>query len=374
MAGLRTLWLNFRDRCFSSERFHEGALNFPLTRPVVRHKQAELFDIVSGFVNSQVLYLCVELDLFAEIPRHNHTIETLSDTIGFEFDPTKRLVEAAAALKLLELSDDIIRLGELGVIVAQDAGIRAMVLHHKAFYADMADPKKLLMSKRGGTELEKFWTYATAEKPASAKAEDIAPYTTLMAESQRMVAREIAAAVNFSDAKTLLDVGGGAGAFLEVIGQKAPHLNLRLFDLPPVAAKAEQRFASNGMAERFEATGGSFFDDPLPKGADMISLVRILHDHDDDAAMAILKAVYDALPIHGAILIAEPMKMGGTARRMSQVYFNFYLWCMASGRPRSPKKLMEMLESTGFRVDRQIPTRAPLITSAIIAEKAKNSY
>ena len=160
MSHIRNIWLNFRDRCRPSASMKP---RISPTRPVVRHKQAELFDIVSGFVNSQVLYLCVELDLFAEIQRDQYTIERLAEKIGFDHDPTKRLVEAASALKLLDLSDDYIRLGELGVIVAQDAGIRAMVLHHKAFYQDMSNPKKLLTSERGGTALEKFWAYATAK-------------------------------------------------------------------------------------------------------------------------------------------------------------------------------------------------------------------
>ena len=59
--------------------------------------------------------------------------------------------------------------------------------------------------------------------------------------------------------------------------------------------------------------GGDFRTDPLPKGADIVSLVRVIHDHDDEAALAILNAAWKALPEGGTLLLAEPM--AGTAGR-----------------------------------------------------------
>ncbi|MEL6744564.1 MAG: methyltransferase [Pseudomonadota bacterium] len=146
-------------------------------------------------------------------------------------------------------------------------------------------------------------------------AEQVAEYSTLMAESQKMVATEVLASFNFRDHNVLLDVGGGEGAFLKAVAAQHDHLQLRLFDLPQVVERAASRFEEVGLSGRAQVHGGSFFDDPLPQGADLASLVRILHDHDDEPAQAILDSVYAALPSGGKLLIAEPMSTGGSAHR-----------------------------------------------------------
>ena len=65
--------------------------------------------------------------------------------------------------------------------------------------------------------------------------------------------------------------------------------------------------AALGLAGRASAVGGDFTTDALPTGAEVISLVRVVHDHDDARVMALLRAVRRALPPHGVLLLAEPM-------------------------------------------------------------------
>ena len=70
------------------------------------------------------------------------------------------------------------------------------------------------------------------------------------------------------------DVGGGTGAFLCAVGAAHPALRLDLFDLPAVMAGAAARLGQAGLGARVTLHEGSFRDDPLPRGADAITLVR----------------------------------------------------------------------------------------------------
>jgi demethylspheroidene O-methyltransferase len=144
-------------------------------------------------------------------------------------------------------------------------------------------------------------------------------------------------------------------------------LRFKLFDLPAVATRAQACFARAGFAERAEAFGGSFLSDPLPRGADVISLVRVLHDHDDEALMQALRAVREALPEGGVILVAEPFAGTPGAEAMGDGYFGFYLLAMGQGRPRPARELSDMLAKAGFRRIRQHRTRRPLLTSVMTA-------
>jgi demethylspheroidene O-methyltransferase len=144
-------------------------------------------------------------------------------------------------------------------------------------------------------------------------------------------------------------------------------LRVRLFDLPAVASRAQACFEREGFRDRAEAFGGSFLSDPLPRGADVISLVRVLHDHDDAAVMQALRAVRDALPDDGVILIAEPLAGTSGAESMGDGYFGFYLLAMGQGRPRIAKELSDMLSKAGFSRIRQHRTRRPLLTGVMTA-------
>ena len=140
-----------------------------------------------------------------------------------------------------------------------------------------------------------------------------------------------------------------------------------LFDLPTVADEASKRFRSEGLSSRAVAIGGSFLTDRLPEGADIISLVRVIHDHDDATVMALLRAIRCALPENGTLLVAEPMSGVRGAEPIADAYFAFYLLAMGSGRPRSLERLREMLRDAGFSDIAPRPTSMPMLTSVVTA-------
>jgi demethylspheroidene O-methyltransferase len=144
-----------------------------------------------------------------------------------------------------------------------------------------------------------------------------------------------------------------------------------LFDLPQVAERGRKQLAEAGLARRVKAFGGSFFDDPLPQGADLITLVRVLFDHSDARALAILKAVRLALPPEGSLLIAEPMAGTPGAEAMGDAYFGFYLLAMGKGRSRSAQDLSKLLVEAGFDRVRLLKTHLPLQTQVIVARPSQ---
>jgi demethylspheroidene O-methyltransferase len=74
-----------------------------------------------------------------------------------------------------------------------------------------------------------------------------------------------------------------------------------------VARLAAQAGVRNGLGDRLKVHGGSFIDDELPTGADLVTLLRVAHDHDDDTVRRLLRAIHRCLPMGGSLLLAEPM-------------------------------------------------------------------
>jgi demethylspheroidene O-methyltransferase len=249
--------------------------------------------------------------------------------------------------------------------------VGAMVEHHSLLYADLHDPVGLLRGDQPHTELAKYWTYSeTAEEPEPpAAAVRGADYTTLMANSQPLVAEEILDAYPLNKHRCLLDVGGGDGSFVMEVSKHCAQIRLMLFDLPAVAQRAAQRFKSLGLGDRARAVGGDFLTDSLPSGADVVSLVRVIHDHDDEPAATILSSVYKALPAKGVLLLAEPMMGTPGAEPVGDAYFGFYLLAMGRGKPRTPQSLRRLLRSAGFASTQLLRTRQPLQSRLIVARK-----
>ncbi len=364
----RDRWLSFRDRCLSSPVFQRRASSFPLTRPTARRHARELFDLVAGFVYSQVLLACVQLRVFEILAEGPQPLEVLAPRFGLPEEGARRLLAAAVSLRLVEhRSGHRYGLGELGAPMVGNQAVAAMVEHHAALYADLADPVALLRAGSGSGALAGYWPYADAQVPGSLTAGRVATYTALMSASQPLVADEIIDAYDLTRHRCLLDVGGGDGSFLASVATRVPELRLMLFDLPAVAERAQARFRQSGLTQRAAVFGGSFLSDVLPQGADVASLVRVIHDHDDSSAMTILRAVRRALLPTGCLLLAEPMSGTRGAEPMGDAYFGFYLLAMGKGRPRSAAELVAMLDAAGFTRARLVPTRLPLQTQLIVA-------
>lgn len=352
--------LTWRDRLLSDNRFQRWSARFLLTRPVARREARALFDITAGFVYSQVLAACVELDLFERVAKGPVRVGALALFCEVPEPAMQMLIDAADSLRLLKSRRGAVRLGALGAAMRGNPGVAAMVAHHRLFYADIADPVALLRGEVT-TQLGGFWPYRGEAGRSSA-------YSALMAASQPMIAHEILDAYDVSKHRVILDIGGGDGSFLQHAAARAPALALQLFDLPEVVAEAQARFGRAGLTARATVFGGDFKTDPLPHGADLVTLVRVLHDHDDAVALQLLSAVRAALHPHAKLLLAEPMAGTKGAEPAGAAYFGFYLQAMGTGRIRRPEQIAGLLAQAGFSRVRRIPTSQPILTSLLTAE------
>ena len=293
--------------------------------------------------------------------------DDLARGLGMAPDALDVLLRAAAALSLAECDRrGDWHLGVHGAALRAQPGVIAMIRHHALLYEDLADPVALLRERGAGTRLGAYWAYAEGGDDALSVAR-VRDYTALMAASQTLVADDVLAACDLGRQRRLLDVGGGNGTFLSAVASRHPHLELALFDLPPVVDEARDHLAAAGLDQRVTLYAGDFSRDPLPVGVDTISLIRVVHDHDDAQALALLRRTRDALPPGGRLVLAEPMAGTAGAEPAGDAYFGFYLLAMGQGRPRTEQALRTLLRRAGYgRVDAP-RTRNPLLIRVLVA-------
>ncbi len=367
-ASLRERFIDWRNRLIANPGFQRWSARFPLTRGIARRKAGAVFDIAAGFVYSQVLGACVELQIFERLRERRADVAELARECGLAEDPMRRLLLAADSLKLLERRGSLFTLGELGAAVLANPGVIAMVEHNRWLYRDLTEPVSLLRGEHS-PELAEFWPYATGNEG------DAARYSELMAASQSMVADDILDAADLSDRQHLWDIAGGNGTFASRALERWPHLKATVLDLPPVAALANQNFAAKGLDGRARSISGDMFKAPLADeepGAfgkpDVVSLVRVVHDHNDDDVETLLRAIRARLEPGGRLLLAEPMAESVGAETFGHAYFGLYLFAMGSGRPRTRDELLAMLTDAGFHQCREIRTYRPHMVRVLLAE------
>jgi demethylspheroidene O-methyltransferase len=365
--GWRSRLQAWRARQVARPAFRRFVQRMPLSSSFSRGREEELFSIVTGFVRSQILFAALQSGLIDAVAGGPVTIKYLASTTGLGEDRLKRLLQAAQSIRLVRLgSDGFVTLADHGAVVQSDAGIRAMIRHHALLYRDLADPVGLFDGAHTDTELRRLWSYAGAGRESSVKPGDAAAYSALMAASQSMLAGEILEAYDFGRHKRLIDVGGGEGVFVAALAERHPGLKLSLFDLPPVADRARIRFASQPLSQCPHCHGGSFLDDPLPRGHDCVTLVRVLFDHEDTVVLRLLRNIRAAMEPGQTLVIAEPMAgEGSQAQRLSTAYFGVYVLAMGSGRCRTPEEIIGLARTAGFSGFDIRPCRSPLMATMV---------
>jgi 2,7-dihydroxy-5-methyl-1-naphthoate 7-O-methyltransferase len=144
--------------------------------------------------------------------------------------------------------------------------------------------------------------------------------------------------------RTIVDVGGGTGSMLAELLRGRPELRGTLVDLPGTVARARPVLEEAGVADRVTLAGGSFFD-PLPAGADLYVVRKVINDWPDREAVAILRRCAEAARPGGRIVVigsvspddADP---GGLVIEM----------ILAGGKHRTLDDFRELARDAGLEV------------------------
>src|SRR4051794_33211944 len=141
--------------------------------------------------------------------------------------------------------------------------------------------------------------------------------------------------------QTVVDVGGGTGAMLAQLLGARPGLRGTLVDLPGTVARAGDTLA--GVAERVTTVGRSFFD-PLPAGADLYLLKKVLNDWPDPEARRILRRCAEAAHPDGRVAV-----LGGVSPDVTRHGLEIEM-LLVGGRQRTVEEFRSLARDAGLEV------------------------
>lgn len=189
--------------------------------------------------------------------------------------------------------------------------------------------------------------------------EAAAIFDAAMTSISTFESKAVLAAYDFAGIGTLVDVAGGHGLLITSILKANRKMRGILFDLPHVTAGALELLHGRGIADRCQIVSGDFFAS-IPEGADAHIMKHIIHDWDDERAIQILKNCHRALRPGGKVLIVDAVIPPGNAAHFGKLLDLEMLVLTPRGRERTRAEFRDLLNRSGFRLRRVVPTETHL--------------
>lgn len=161
----------------------------------------------------------------------------------------------------------------------------------------------------------------------------------------------VVAAYDFSRFALIGDIGGGGGHLLRAVLDSAPAARGVLFDLPHVLEDA-----AGLTSERLTLQAGDFFRDDLPVCNGYL-LMEVIHDWDDEKAIAILKAIRRAATSHARLLLIEAIIPDDPGPHWAKT-LDIHMMALLGGRQRTWQEYESLFDSAGFSFEREIDAGA----------------
>ena len=319
-----------------------------------------LQQLIQSFQVSQCIYVAAKLgiaDLLKDGPRRS---EELAQSTGTHATSLYRVLRLLTAVDLFtEGEAHSFVLTPLGAYLQTDVpgSMRTMALAYgeKPFWPVWGT---LLHSVETGEPSFqhvfglKTWDYY-AQHPEEAEL-----FNNFMTELTVNVAPTVASAYDFSASSTLVDVGGGQGQMLASILQTHPTLHGVLFDLPHVVKGAPPLLEVAGVSDRCQVIGGDAFT-AVPADYDTYLLSRVIHDWDDEHAIAILTCCHHAMKPQGKVLLVERVIPTDRMPALHVLESDMIMLVAPGGKERTEAEYRALLKAASFELTQLVPVLPP---------------
>lgn len=323
--------------------------------------RAKVLEMSESAMVACVLGAAAELDLFTLLAEPA-TAEQLTERVGGDLRCAEALLDAVVSLNLLDKTGGVYRTPEPLVPYLTEGAeqtVLPMIRHRMNIL-------------RGWTELA--WTVKTGvpfPRHASIRGPmaDREAFVAAMHTASGPIAGEVVAAWGPPRFRHLLDVGGASGTWTLALLQAMPEARATLFDLPDAVKQARERIGATEFNDRVTMAAGDFYQDELPRGADLAWVSAIVHQHSREDNRDLFRKVYRALEPAGMIAIRDVvMSEDHTMPTFGALFAINMIVNTDNGGTFSFEELADDLQAVGFR-DPELAVKADDMSSIVTAVK-----
>lgn len=264
---------------------------------MANHTPDGILGLAWGFLGARVLLSAAELDLFTLLSDRWLSAEQVAGARGAELRGTAILLDALASLELLEKRDATFHAPEAVARLLSSGSpdsVLAMILHAGSMWTRWSALTSVVRDGRTPTASPRMFDPREQEH-----------FIAAMHVVGRGLASSVAAALDLSAARRLLDVGGASGTYAQAFLERNPELQATVFDLAPVIEMARVRLQQAGLSSRVTLVAGDFYRDELPGGHDVALLSAIIHQNSPEQNLALYRKIHRALEPGGRLVVRD---------------------------------------------------------------------
>jgi hypothetical protein len=187
---------------------------------------------------------------------------------------------------------------------------------------------------------------------------ECAAFTHAMNGFTSGIVEDVVRVIDTSEVKLAADLGGASGTLVHGLMAANPNLHGIVVDLPEVVGSAEIAARELGLSDRSTAFPANFFES-VP-AADLYLLKHILHDWNDEEAVAILKRCRESIRPGGRIVVVEIL-LGAMGESAFGPVMDLNMMVMLTGRERTLDEYRALIEKAGFHFGKVRPIRPPMV-------------
>lgn len=331
---------------------------------VIEWNPAELLKINGNYWETCALHAGVKLDLFSPLTVKPYTCAELSQQLEIPERGLSMLLDALAAMQLLEKHGDHYATEASAAKLLDRAApgyLGYIVMHHHHLVASWSRLDEAV--RDGGPVRDRI-----SHEPTEVERES---FLLGMFNLGMLNAPKVAEQVDLSKRHRLLDLGGGPGTYAIHFCLQYPQLQATIYDLPTTRPFAESTLQKFAMTERIDFVAGDFTAGPLPGGYDVVWLSHVLHSEGPQGCGKLLASAVAALEPGGLLLVQEFILEANRAAPLFPALFSLnMLLGTPDGQAYSEPELVRLMDKSGLSQIERLPIELPNGAGVMAGRKA----
>lgn len=315
----------------------------------------ELMSMARGFQAAKILLVAVDLAVFDFLEEPRSAVEAAS-WLRTDERATGIFLNALAALGILVKGVDYFHNSEAAsrYLVRGKEDYQGAIIRH--MHHTMRGWNDLESTLHAGhpPELDpQRWVDARPERSA----EEVRDFIWGMHALARDRAPQVAAKLDLSGVRHLLDLGGGPATYAITFAQAYPAMQATVFDLPGPIKIAQDNIARHGLSQRLDTRAGNFLKDDIGRGYDFIWVSQILHSHGEDQCRLIIDKCVQALDQGGRLAIQDFFLEDDGCTPLRAAMFSVHMLAVTPrGRAYYHREVGEWMREAGLMDPIHLPT------------------
>lgn len=258
---------------------------------------AEVFQL-GYYWETKILLTAVKLDVFSVLDGRGRTASEAAEKLSADMRALELLLNALVAVRLVSKSGDLYVNTPVAATHLVKHGpqyVGHLLLLHDAEWGNWGKLEEAVKTGRSPVTQHVFET-----DPALG-----ANVLSVLHRIGQQSGPDLAKRLALGEARTMLDLGGGAGTNAIAFCQIYPQLSATVFDLQTTLPLTERTVKDAGLEGRIALKAGDFNRDSLGGPYDVVLMSDILHYQDLATNAALVKKIYRHLNPGGRLIIKD---------------------------------------------------------------------